>query len=60
MRQKGKNVEALAVYDALLKQTPTDAEVAILKGRTLIALTRWKEALDVLKTVVDNKAAPRR
>ncbi len=58
LRQKGKNVEAIALYDALLKQTPADAEVAVLKGRTLIALTRWKEALDVLKTVVDNKTAP--
>ncbi len=58
LRQKGKNLEALALYEALLKQVPADAEVAVLKGRTLIALARWKDALEALKTVTDNKTAP--
>ncbi len=28
------------------------------KGRTLVLLERWKEALDTLKPVIENKSAP--
>jgi len=58
LRQKGKHQEAIAIYDALLHQTPSDAEVALLKGRALMALLKWKEALDLLKAVSDSKTAP--
>ena len=58
MRQKGKHLEAIAIYDALLRQAPADAEIAIQKARTLMTLARWKDALDILKTVVESKTAP--
>ena len=57
LRRKGKHVEAIALYDALLKQAPGDAEVALHKGRTLMTLAKWKEALDTFKTVVQSKTA---
>ena len=49
LRQKGKHAEAIVLYDALLKQAPGDAEVAFQKGRTLMTLAKWKEALDAFK-----------
>ena len=58
LRQKGKHAEAIALYDALLKQAPGDAEVAYHKGRTLMTLARWKDALDTFKIVVESKTAP--
>jgi tetratricopeptide (TPR) repeat protein len=58
LRQKGKPLEAIVIYDALLRQAPADAEAAIEKGRTLISLSKWKEALDTFKLVLDSKTAP--
>jgi len=37
---------------------PADVELAVEKGRTLVALERWKEALDTLKPVIESKTAP--
>jgi tetratricopeptide (TPR) repeat protein len=58
LRQKGKPLEAIVIYDALLRQAPADAEAAVEKGRTLISLSKWKEALDTFKIVLDSKTAP--
>jgi tetratricopeptide (TPR) repeat protein len=58
LRQNRKFEEALAVYDTMLRAVPTDTEAALEKGRTLMQLTRWKEALDAFKAVVDGKTAP--
>ncbi len=58
LRQKGKHLEAIVIYDALLRQAPADAEIAVQKARTLMTLARWKDALDILKTVVESKTAP--
>jgi tetratricopeptide (TPR) repeat protein len=56
LRQNRKFDDALAVYDAMLKAVPTDVEVAIEKGRTLMQMTRWKDALDTFKAVIDGKS----
>jgi tetratricopeptide (TPR) repeat protein len=58
LRHKGKHAEAIVLYDALLKQAPGDSEVALQKGRTLMTLAKWKEALEAFKTVVESKTAP--
>jgi tetratricopeptide (TPR) repeat protein len=58
LRNNRKFAEALAIYEAMLKATPSDLEVAIEKGRTLIQLTRWKDAIDAFKAVIDAKGAP--
>ena len=58
LRQKGKPLEAIVIYDALLRQAPADAEAAVEKGRTLISLSKWQEALDTFKLVLDSKTAP--
>lgn len=58
LRNGRKFAEALAIYEAMLKAAPGDFEVAIEKGRTLILLTRWKDALDTFKAVADGKGAP--
>ena len=60
LRQKSKYAEALAIYDALLRQAPADAEAAVEKGRTLMALAKWKEALETFKGVHENKDVPGR
>jgi tetratricopeptide (TPR) repeat protein len=58
LRRGGKLKEALAIYDELLRAAPTDVELAVEKGRTLVQLERWKDALDTLKPVIDNRSAP--
>jgi tetratricopeptide (TPR) repeat protein len=54
----GKHKEALAIYEELLRAAPADVELAVEKGRTLVALERWKEALDILKPIIESKTAP--
>jgi tetratricopeptide (TPR) repeat protein len=58
LRQGGKNQEALAIYAELLRAAPADVETAVEKARTHVALTQWKEALDLLKPVIESKTAP--
>ena len=58
LRQNGKHREALAIFEELLRGGPADIELVVEKGRTLVPLERWKEALDTLKPVIENKAAP--
>jgi tetratricopeptide (TPR) repeat protein len=58
LRRGGKHREALAIYEELLRAAPADIEVAVERGRTLVSLERWKDALDTLKQVIDNKNAP--
>ncbi len=58
LRQKGKHLEAIVIYDALLRRTAADADAAVEKGRTLMALAKWKEALEAFKLVIESKTAP--
>jgi len=58
LRDSRKFVEALAIYEDMLKATPADLEAAIEKGRTLIELSRWKDAMDTFKAVIDAKGTP--
>jgi tetratricopeptide (TPR) repeat protein len=58
LRQGGKNQEALAIYAELLRAAPADVEVAVEKARAHVALSQWKEALDLLKPVIESKTAP--
>jgi len=58
LRQSGKHKDALGIYDELLRTSPADMELAVEKGRTLVTLERWKDALDTLKPVLANKSAP--
>jgi tetratricopeptide (TPR) repeat protein len=58
LRQKGKHQQAIVLYDALLRQAPDDAEVALEKGRTFIELSKWEEAAAAFKLVLDSKTAP--
>jgi len=58
LRQNRKFDDALAVYDAMLRAVPTDSEAAIEKGRTLMQLARWADALGVFKAMIDGKATP--
>jgi tetratricopeptide (TPR) repeat protein len=58
LRQRRKFAEALAIYDAMLSAVPTDVEAAIEKGRTLMQLARWKEALDIFQALIDGEATP--
>jgi tetratricopeptide (TPR) repeat protein len=58
LRRGGKHKEALDIYEELLRAAPGDVELAVEKGRALILLERWKDALDTLKPVIDNKNAP--
>ncbi len=58
LRRGGKHKEALAIYEELARGAPADLEVAVERGRTLVVLERWKDALDILKPVIDNKTAP--
>jgi tetratricopeptide (TPR) repeat protein len=57
LRSTGKHREALAIYEELLKAAPADLELMLEKGRTLVALERWKDALDALKPVIESKTA---
>jgi tetratricopeptide (TPR) repeat protein len=58
LRRGGKHKEALAIYEELARAAPADIEVTVERGRTLVLLERWKDALDTLKPVIDNKSAP--
>ena len=58
LRKDRKFAEALATYEDMLKAAPTDVEAAIEKGRTLMQLTRWKDAMDTFKAVIDAKGTP--
>jgi tetratricopeptide (TPR) repeat protein len=57
LRKKGKHQQALVVYDTLLRQTPDDAEVALEKARTLVELSKWEDALNAFKLVLESKTA---
>ena len=58
LRQNRKFDEALAIYNAMLRALSTDAEATVEKGRTLMQMARWKDALDTLKAVAESKTAP--
>lgn len=58
LRQSRKFDEALAIYNAMLRALSTDAEASVEKARTLMQMTRWKEALETLKAVAESKTAP--
>lgn len=58
LRQNRKFDDALVIYNTMLRAAPTDPEATVEKGRTLMQMTRWKEALDTLKPVAENKNGP--
>jgi tetratricopeptide (TPR) repeat protein len=58
LREGRKPQEALTIYDAMLRAAPTDAEVAIEKGRTLMQMARWTDANETFKSVIDGKVTP--
>jgi len=55
LRNGRKFADALVIYEAMLKAVPTDLEVAIEKGRTLMQLTRWPDAMAAFKAVIEAK-----
>jgi tetratricopeptide (TPR) repeat protein len=55
LREARKFQEALTIHDAMLRAAPTDAEVAIEKGRTLMQMMRWSDAIETFKSVIDSK-----
>lgn len=58
LKANGKHKEALEIYDELLRAAPTDPELLVEKGRTLLLMARWKDAADTFKIVINNQAAP--
>ncbi len=58
LRQKGNHQKAIEIYDALLRESPADTEAALEKARTLLALSKWEEALAAFKLVAESKTAP--
>ena len=55
LRNGRKFAEALGIYEAMLKAVPTDLEVTIEKGRTLMQLARWPDAMNTFKAVIEAK-----
>ena len=56
LRRANKSAEALVIYDALLRQAPADAEVVVEKGRTLMMIAKWKDALPAIMRELWGKA----